>query len=718
MLTEIILRLQRKDRENPSKHRQHFGDNQSMELLLNKDREVIKLKQSGTKLVNHTHSNDPSPIHQNKHKHELKPLSLDEVKTENFTLIEVTLPNHPTNSSKEQSCEVRMRPHQTLNDLKQTVLNLLNIDLKSDQFLFYHNASGYIFNQNSMTIKQCLDDLTSSTSAHHHHASSHRLSLRIGTLRSRTLPDHMPSIAKQASYSNPNIDKKPLPPPPSKQKSKPLPPSENDFYFQQQRPRRRKSTKLDVIKSKIAMETDKKFKVIMNYIKDSPIFWRKLSENTERVRRLTSRLKGIASLISSLCSTLTKFSSHCSKLSLDVMHSWEEIENEFSGDMLSLNAQFFNLGDAINTLSTTSKMLAVTLQKVIIDEFNKFATVHLNNLLASNKELIEMKLLYETSLQNILHNKSANGDGKHSEAVKRDRCEYLRKKYELKRYDHCVILNNIINRHRYDIILHLCASFVAFESFFHSGYESALSHKNILKSIRIGLDEKDKQQKQYFDKIVGKNRKVLVNLLNQGKDFNDYKKEIRSMSPTASKIQIIPNKYDDVNSLIDQKDRERFKHVSLDYYDGYLWKQASKSKKKWQKRWFICSNGQLEYYRNPEYASEHDMENNNSSNNESNGSSSGRRLVKQKSVSFKLKNKKESIGNTALCKIKRARNHDFKFVLEVMTPSQRVYHLQAQTASEYDEWFYVLSNQCARLLLRKNTVDKFNVFSPFFFCLF
>merc|ERR1712228_130742 len=136
----------------------------------------------------------------------------------------------------------------------------------------------------------------------------------------------------------------------------------------------------------------------------------------------------------------------------------------------------------------------------------------------------------------------------------------------------------------------------------------------------------------------------------------------------------IPNKYDDVNSFIDQKDREKFKHVSLDYYDGYLWKQASKSKKKWQKRWFICSNGQLEYYRNPEYASEHEMDHINDNNGK------GKRLTKQKSVSFK-KNKKESIGNTALCKIKRARNHDFKFVLEVMTPSQRIYHLQAQTAS-------------------------------------
>merc|ERR1712228_63492 len=329
-----------------------------------------------------------------------------------------------------------------------------------------------------------------------------------------------------------------------------------------QRPRRRKSTKLDVIKSKIAMETDKKFKVVMQYIKDSPIFWRKLSENTERVRRLTSRLKSIASLITSLCNTLTKFSSHCSKLSLDVMHSWGEIENEFSGDVLSLNAQFFNLGDTINTLSTASKMLSVTLQKVIIDEFNQFASVHLNNLLTSNKELIEMKLLYENSLQSILHNKSSQNGGDHSDAVKNDRCEYLRKKYELKRYDHCVILNNIINRHRYDIILNLCASFVAFESFFHTGYESSLSHKNILHSIRLGLDEKDKQQKQYFDLIVGKNRKVLVNLLNQGKDFNDYKKQIRSTQ--SAKIQIIPNKYDDVNSFIDQKDREKFKHVSLD----------------------------------------------------------------------------------------------------------------------------------------------------------
>ena len=65
------------------------------------------------------------------------------------------------------------------------------------------------------------------------------------------------------------------------------------------------------------------------------------------------------------------------------------------------------------------------------------------------------------------------------------------------------------------------------------------------------------------------------------------------------------------------------------------------------------------------------------------------------------------IGNTALCKVKRATSLDLKFVLELITPSQRIYILQAQTEQEYEEWFYVLSNQCGRLLLRKNTIDRF-----------
>ena len=43
-----------------------------------------------------------------------------------------------------------------------------------------------------------------------------------------------------------------------------------------------------------------------------------------------------------------------------------------------------------------------------------------------------------------------------------------------------------------------------------------------------------------------------------------------------------------------KQQRERFAHVSLDFYDGYLWK-----------RWFVVANGELEYFRSAE-AGTHD----------------------------------------------------------------------------------------------------------------
>merc|ERR1712113_1139807 len=179
----------------------------------------------------------------------------------------------------------------------------------------------------------------------------------------------------------------------------------------------------------------------MSYIKDSPFWWKKMNEGINRVKKLCNRLKSIASLIKELCTLLGKFSIHCSKISADVMKSWDDIENEFCGDILSLNAQFFNLGDTINTLSTASNMLSLTLEKVVVDGFNMFCDKHLNKLLTSNKALITLKNDYEMTLQSILHNKTEKGVDLNK------KCQLLRKQYELKRYDHCIILNNIINRH-------------------------------------------------------------------------------------------------------------------------------------------------------------------------------------------------------------------------------------------------------------------------------
>ena len=677
-------------------------------------------------------------------------------------LVEIIM---PSSLSGIQRCEINIRSDQTLIDLKNLVsTSLNNFDSNNSDYVFYHNHSGYIFTNNDLTIKQCMQFIANNN-INTDVSMMTSLSLKVGIIKGGALSSTDYNGNGINGVNNGTSNGKKLPPPPMKKRSslknKPGPPptqkkqahfhmSSNSKSFSkldekleapnmsEYIPQRRKSTKLDVVKSKIAIEMNKNFKEIMTYIKDSPFWWKKMNEGIDRVKRLTSRLKSIASLIMELCTLLKKFSTHCNKISGDVMKSWEDIENEFCGDVLSLNAQFFNLGDTINTLSTASMMLSHTLEKVIVDEFNQFSDHHLNILLTSNKELISMKNEYENSLQSILHNKSNNGENANDNMyiIKKNKCESLRKQYELKRYDHCIILNNIINRHRYDIILNLCAAFCGFETFFHIGYEASLSHKQFHHSIRIGLSEKDKKQKLYFDRIVNKNRQILVEVLNSGKDYNEYKQKIKppSLQKQAKEVKFkqFPivkgndpymsdtedddgkngdqsgdnddddESDDDDNNFISKKDRIRFKHVSLDYYDGYLWKQSSKSKKKWQKRWFVLTNGELEYFRNEKNAS----------------LSANNRVKKQKSVgspfsgmsfgSSSSKNQhKEYIGNTALCKVKKAIDHDYKYVFEIITPTRRTYSLQAQTENEYDEWFYVLSNQCARLLLRKNTIDRF-----------
>ena len=165
------------------------------------------------------------------------------------------------------------------------------------------------------------------------------------------------------------------------------------------------------------------------------------------------------------------------------------LQNEFCGDVLSLNAQFFNLGDTICTLSTAAMMLSHTLEKVVVEPFAAFSERHLNALLVSNKQLVSLRNEYESALDSILHQKSG---GEQSDRQKRAHRESLRKQYELKRYDHCIVLNRIIMRHRYDIILNLCAAFCGFETFFHIGYDASCSHKRFHQSIRRGLSEKDK----------------------------------------------------------------------------------------------------------------------------------------------------------------------------------------------------------------------------------
>ena len=98
---------------------------------------------------------------------------------------------------------------------------------------------------------------------------------------------------------------------------------------------KRRSTKLDVIKSKIQRESTKAFRETMSYVQDSPFWWKRMKDGIERVKTMTSRLKRISSLIQELCHLLKKFSVHCNRLSENVMKSWEDVEVCFALKMMT-----------------------------------------------------------------------------------------------------------------------------------------------------------------------------------------------------------------------------------------------------------------------------------------------------------------------------------------------------------------------------------------------
>ncbi|ETO12862.1 hypothetical protein RFI_24512, partial [Reticulomyxa filosa] len=82
-----------------------------------------------------------------------------------------------------------------------------------------------------------------------------------------------------------------------------------------------------------------------------------------------------------------------------------------------------------------------------------------------------------------------------------------RREYELARFDHCKVLNSVINRYRYDLILSLCACFSGFETFFHVVFHQ---------SIQIGV-----AQKQALEDVNDTKLKQARNKLEDKLSSND-----------------------------------------------------------------------------------------------------------------------------------------------------------------------------------------------------
>ena len=195
---------------------------------------------------------------------------------------------------------------------------------------------------------------------------------------------------------------------------------------------------------------------------------------------------------------------------------------------------------------------------MLVDAFREFSQHHLAEVVASSKALHSMDKEYEAALRKLLHSPKTlpainpkrqrkpqqrgppRGGGARGAITDlqqygewKKRVNALRRAYELKRYDHCNALNAVIERHRYELILNLMACFSGFETFFHVGYEGAISHKFMHRAIQRGVAQKAAAE-DLEDRVRRKRRQRIERMLEDGQDVHGrLKRNGQSSAPNG-----------------------------------------------------------------------------------------------------------------------------------------------------------------------------------------
>ncbi|ETO25942.1 hypothetical protein RFI_11194 [Reticulomyxa filosa] len=101
-----------------------------------------------------------------------------------------------------------------------------------------------------------------------------------------------------------------------------------------------------------------------------PFWWSRVIDCEKRIKRLSTRLNHLCDLVLEFCDVCNHFSDQCSAIYHAVKKSWEDVENEYAMDILSLNAQMNELGEQFAHMSSASRQLAITVYKIkrIVEE--------------------------------------------------------------------------------------------------------------------------------------------------------------------------------------------------------------------------------------------------------------------------------------------------------------------------------------------------------------
>ena len=103
-----------------------------------------------------------------------------------------------------------------------------------------------------------------------------------------------------------------------------------------------------------------------------------------------------------LCSMTLSFCEHWRHIEAMASVLWDEVESEYSADILLLHVQFVQLDAQLAQMDGAAKHLALTLMAVVVNTLRDFSHAHLSKMAASDKQLAALAKDYE-SVQLVNH---------------------------------------------------------------------------------------------------------------------------------------------------------------------------------------------------------------------------------------------------------------------------------------------------------------------------
>ena len=426
---------------------------------------------------------------------------------------------------------------------------------------------------------------------------------------------------------------------------------------------------------------------LLHFAEDSPFFRKELHEKRLKVEALGRRLKTIVEKSTAFCQATARFASSASDLSAELSRSWGEVEDDLDAeaerdDPVSLSSSMGKLGVMLSTLSDIALNLRVSMDAFLVQSMEHFRSAHIHAFAESVERLERVRDDYEAAITKRLSRRrkdmgpsgrlpSTNADltaklkGSKSELQQEDDARKdlaavatTRRAFELLRFDHTALLNELLTERRLELIEMVCASFLAFITFFHDGCYVADTVKVQVDGINTHMVWKRPLYVVDHAVIAAQRRKMeqAMASLTQAVSFH-----LQDAIPTApSPPTILPPSTEQVAVVM-----RRGKAVRLEK-SGYLRKQSSSLKKDWKRRWFSLQQGQLFYVR-----SSTDLE-------------------------------PVHVVNVLICTVRPSQKAELDLCFDLISPNKRVYTLQAATEAEMKEWMGVFQD-CVESMLTSSS---------------